>query len=178
MPKVVCFRNQVFTNAHRNNKDDKFHVIHCAKCNTHLAITDMDLFDIPRRRTDNAVVIDFSTAIVKLNSEVAEESIAIRREKGIERQWKHSCKECQTPIGYQCVDPKKAELKLMYLKDSAIILPDVKKKTAFQCKTCGYMCNNQQLLDKHFAQKPNHEQLKAGEDMPDPNAPLQPIIVG
>ncbi|CEM17362.1 unnamed protein product [Vitrella brassicaformis CCMP3155] len=175
MPKVVSFRNKVFTNANRNLRDDKFHVFHCKKCNNHVLITDMELTDIPRRRTDNAIVFDTEASVVKLNTNAKDEPVVIKREKGVERQWHHFCPECGQLVAYQSCQLNDNP-RYFYLVDNNIVWPRFRKRTPWVCKVCGYVCRDSTHLEQHKKSRGHENQEEGRQD--DPDAPIAPIIVG
>ncbi|CAJ1364517.1 unnamed protein product [Effrenium voratum] len=100
MPKVVTLRRlPVYTNKGQK-EDDSFNAFTCKRCRTHLLTTDADLSNLPRRRTDGALVLDARISVVKLYTVKREGSQVVRREKGVERQYVHACPSCDKDVGY------------------------------------------------------------------------------
>eukprot|EP00928_Gymnodinium_smaydae_P072656 TRINITY_DN55985_c0_g1_i1.p1 TRINITY_DN55985_c0_g1~~TRINITY_DN55985_c0_g1_i1.p1 ORF type:complete len:203 (-),score=40.19 TRINITY_DN55985_c0_g1_i1:110-640(-) len=176
MPKVVTFRRMpVFTNARQKLVDDTFNVFHCKRCNTHVVITDVDLQTLPRRNTDGALILDARKAIVQPNTAVQDEAQLIRRPKGVERQYVHACSSCGKEVGYTSTPPD-ADLKLLYLSETAVSVPWHRMKTPHVCKVCGYVCQSEAHLEAHKKQRQHYgeesdEAARALED-------TKPIIVG
>ncbi|KAF8528965.1 hypothetical protein BU17DRAFT_36705 [Hysterangium stoloniferum] len=79
-------------------------------CGEYLLVIDINLFALPRRKTDEAIIVrsqDTSAAkarIFKLNATMGQ-PILIQREGGHERQWRYHCPRCTLPIGYQVSPP-------------------------------------------------------------------------
>mmetsp|Transcript_32411 Transcript_32411/g.85056 ORF Transcript_32411/g.85056 Transcript_32411/m.85056 type:complete len:290 (-) Transcript_32411:243-1112(-) len=67
------------------------------------------LADLPRRRTDGAIVLERETTIYKLNSK-ARETKVIKREGGYERQHRFGCWNCGVLLGYRAEDSEDAPL--------------------------------------------------------------------
>lgn len=71
---------------------------------------DRNLFALPRRKTDDAIVIrskDTESAkarIFKLNAREGG-PVLIQRENKYERQWRYLCPRCTLPIAYQTTAP-------------------------------------------------------------------------
>ncbi|KAF8821662.1 hypothetical protein IE077_001745 [Cardiosporidium cionae] len=179
MPKVVSFRNSIFTNANRNLTEEKFNVLHCKSCTTHCLITDAPLDSLPRRRTDNAAVFDMQKWMVRLNTTV-NGPIKVKRLKGIETQFHHRCCQCEELIGYQCNPPSESS-KLFYVVDGSVLFPKIKRKSQWKCTVCGYICRDADHLEQHKRQR-SHENQAGGSfkdnNDADGDAPIPPVIVG
>eukprot|EP00746_Dinoflagellata_sp_MGD_P005911 gnl/MRDRNA2_/MRDRNA2_111458_c0_seq1.p1 gnl/MRDRNA2_/MRDRNA2_111458_c0~~gnl/MRDRNA2_/MRDRNA2_111458_c0_seq1.p1 ORF type:complete len:163 (-),score=24.01 gnl/MRDRNA2_/MRDRNA2_111458_c0_seq1:16-504(-) len=152
MPKVVTNRRMpVFTNMRQKVTDDTLNVVHCRKCDGPLLITDADLSNVPKRGTDGALVLDASKVVVRLSTVRNDQAALVRREKGIERQYTHSCSSCKQVIGYQST-PHSQELKLLYVVETAVKVPR-RKTTPWTCRVCGYVCLNNAQLETHKKQR-------------------------
>mmetsp|Transcript_98972 Transcript_98972/g.268792 ORF Transcript_98972/g.268792 Transcript_98972/m.268792 type:complete len:177 (+) Transcript_98972:74-604(+) len=176
MPKVVTFRRMpVFTNMRQKVNDDQFIVLHCKRCDTHVLITDIELADIPRRRTDGALVLDARKQVVRLYTSKQEGSQLIRRPNGAERQYVHACSSCGQAVGYTST-PHEAELQLVYIQETAVTVPWHRKKTPWVCKVCGFVCQDAPHLEQHRRQRQHFdaEEVAAAEAAAD----TKPIIVG
>jgi len=177
MPKVVSWANRICTNANRNLKDEKFHVFYCKKCSTHVLITDAELPDLPKRRTDGAPVFDIQSCVVKLNTKPKAEPVKLRRDRGIECQYQHLCPTCENIVGYQCV-PHGKEAQLVYLVDDSIVWPKYRRKSPWVCRVCGYTARDLVGLQSHMKQR-NHENQEEGRyGVEDVDAPMPPLIIG
>jgi len=67
------------------------------------------LADLPRRRTDGAIVLERGATVFKLNSK-ARESKVLKREGGYERQFRFGCWNCGVLLGYRAEDSEDAAL--------------------------------------------------------------------
>ena len=130
-------------------EDDSFNAFHCkrlrgaraswrpvcgpCRCHTHLVTTDAELHKLPRRRTDGALVLDARLQVVKLYTQRREGSKAVRREKGVERQYLHGCPSCNQDVGYTS-KPHEAPLELVYLLESSVDVPWHRMKSPWTCK--------------------------------------------
>mmetsp|Transcript_19675 Transcript_19675/g.31419 ORF Transcript_19675/g.31419 Transcript_19675/m.31419 type:complete len:158 (-) Transcript_19675:9-482(-) len=147
----------IYTN--RNEKeDDTFNTFHCKRCRAHLVITDIDLADVPRRRTDGAIVLDARKQVVKLYTKKREGHNVVRREKGAERQFMHE-----------------EDLEMIYLSDTAVVVPWHRMKNPWVCKVCGYICQSEADLEKHRKQR---QHTIAMENDKEAENEMKPIIVG
>ncbi|CAE7245983.1 unnamed protein product [Symbiodinium necroappetens] len=172
--KVVTSRRlPVYTNKGQK-EDDRFNAFHCKRCRTHLVTTDADLANIPRRRTDGAMVLDARLQVISLYTVKREGSRVIRREKGAERQYVHACPSCDQDVGYTS-KPHEADLELVYLSDTAVTVPWHRMKSPFTCKVCGYICQSQGQLEFHRKQKQHTEEMEKEQEAANE---LKPIIVG
>mmetsp|Transcript_78021 Transcript_78021/g.137484 ORF Transcript_78021/g.137484 Transcript_78021/m.137484 type:complete len:174 (+) Transcript_78021:111-632(+) len=172
MPKVLW---QHFTN--RNVKeDDNFNVFSCKRCKACLVITDADLHNIPRRKTDGAVVLDARQQCVKLSTEKREGSKLIRREKGAERQYIHACPKCDHDVGYTSKPYEDPEsLQIIFLLEAAVDIPWHKAKTPWVCKVCNYVCQSEAHLEQHRKQRQHSVDME--ESMRNRDE-LRPIVTG
>eukprot|EP00442_Polarella_glacialis_P050345 CAMPEP_0115145056 /NCGR_PEP_ID=MMETSP0227-20121206/61893_1 /TAXON_ID=89957 /ORGANISM="Polarella glacialis, Strain CCMP 1383" /LENGTH=162 /DNA_ID=CAMNT_0002554511 /DNA_START=40 /DNA_END=525 /DNA_ORIENTATION=+ len=142
----------IYTN--RNEKeDDTFNTFHCKRCRAHLVITDIDLADVPRRRTDGAIVLDARKQVVKLYTKKREGHNVVRREKGAERQFMHACPSCDQEVGYTSKAYEEEDLEMIYLSDTAVVVPWHRMKNPWVCKVCGYICQSEADLEKHRKQR-------------------------
>ncbi|CAK9064896.1 unnamed protein product [Durusdinium trenchii] len=173
MPKIVTSKRlPVYTNKGQK-EDDNFNAFHCKRCRTHLVTTDAELAQLPRRRTDGAMVLDARLQVVQLYTLRKEGSRTIRREKGVERQYVHACPSCDQEVAYTS-KPHEAELELIYLSD-AVDVPWHRMKSPWTCKVCGYICQNLQQLQLHRKQRDHTEEM---ENEQEEKNQLKPIVVG
>ncbi|KIJ56644.1 hypothetical protein M422DRAFT_57320 [Sphaerobolus stellatus SS14] len=89
-------------------------------CGEYQLVIDRDLFALPRRQTDEAIIIrseDTKSAkarIFKLNAELGE-PILLQRGDKYERQWRYHCTRCTLPIAYQTTPPSSAKTSFIYI---------------------------------------------------------------
>jgi hypothetical protein len=87
-------------------------------------VIDRNLSSLPRRKTDNAIIIrsqDTPTTkarIFKLNA-TSSRPVLIERDSGHERQWRFHCPRCTLPIGYQTTPPP-AKGPFLYINRGAL----------------------------------------------------------
>ncbi|KAF8592390.1 hypothetical protein K439DRAFT_1318318, partial [Ramaria rubella] len=79
-------------------------------CGEYLLVIDRNLSNLPRRKTDGAIIIrseDTPAAkarIFKLNA-TPSGAVLVQRTGGHERQWRFHCPRCTLPVGYQTTPP-------------------------------------------------------------------------
>lgn len=89
----------------------------CSTCCLHLSKA-CSLEGVPRRGTDGSSVIDEATQLRRL-SVVRGPPKAVRREKGVERQFPVHCPACDIPIGYRPA-PLDEPTRFLYIYDGAL----------------------------------------------------------
>lgn len=104
MPKIVS-RSIACTdskNEEEYNDEKNLNVYYCI-CGQMSLILDCNLDRLPLRPRDKARVIDGEKRVYKLHiAESTEENIVyLRRENGIEKQFRYNCKRCDLPIFYK-----------------------------------------------------------------------------
>ncbi|CAG9333159.1 unnamed protein product [Blepharisma stoltei] len=77
---------------------------YCSLCGDHAFVSSVPLIELPRRRTDFSLIIPASQSMVFQRYMAPGDIIGVRRENGIEKQWRWKCKGCNIDLGYQCVN--------------------------------------------------------------------------
>ncbi|XP_031633884.1 UPF0428 protein CG16865 [Contarinia nasturtii] len=101
MPKVVS-RSIVCSDVkdqQEYNEENPLHIYYCL-CGQMTLILDSDIEKLPLRKRDGARVIDSTYHAHKITCE-PDETIYVRRDVGIEKQYRFKCKTCHLPLFYR-----------------------------------------------------------------------------
>ncbi|EDL42539.1 hypothetical protein PVX_217290 [Plasmodium vivax] len=81
--------------------EKEFFLFFCFLCGFNCLISETDVADLPRRKTDGSIIFPFKKIVHKKYYKTKKECILIRRrEDALEVQFRILCKECGVPIGY------------------------------------------------------------------------------
>lgn len=120
MPKVVSKSFVVSDTRDKEEYNDvstAVYVYYCL-CGQLALILDTTLENLPLRRIDHARVIDSKIHAYKLSCTEGDE-VFLRREKGVERQFRQKCKSCGLWLFYNHV---KKDVKITFVVDGALVL--------------------------------------------------------
>ncbi|KJA30151.1 hypothetical protein HYPSUDRAFT_126231 [Hypholoma sublateritium FD-334 SS-4] len=128
MPKVVS-RSAVSSSTDAQptaSSAAALRVYYCI-CGEFILVIDKSLATLPRRKTDNAIIVrsqdtDAGKArVFKLNA-VAEEPILLERRRlgGHEKQYRYHCPRCSLKIGYQTSPPPVKSAPFLYIFSGAL----------------------------------------------------------
>ncbi|KAF8639764.1 hypothetical protein AX17_001025 [Amanita inopinata Kibby_2008] len=126
MPKVVS-RSAVSSSTDAQPTPSSaaaLRVYYCI-CGEFVLVIDKSLAALPRRKTDNAIVVrsqdnDAAKArIFKLNVTI-NEPILLERQGGHEKQFRFLCTRCSLPIGYQSTPPPIKSGPFIYILPGAL----------------------------------------------------------
>ncbi|KAF9464428.1 hypothetical protein BDZ94DRAFT_1216503 [Collybia nuda] len=126
MPKVVS-RSAVSSSTDAQptaSSAAALRVYYCI-CGEFILVIDKNLATLPRRKTDNAIIIrsqdsDAGKArVFKLNA-VSGDPILLEREGGHERQYRFHCPRCSLAIGYQSSPPPVKSAPFLYIITGAL----------------------------------------------------------
>ncbi|KAL9712855.1 hypothetical protein Ac2012v2_004094 [Leucoagaricus gongylophorus] len=126
MPKVVS-RSAVSSSTDAQptaSSTAALRVYYCI-CGEFILVIDKGLASLPRRQTDNAIIIrtqDSNTGkarMFKLNA-TASDPILLERDNGCERQYRFLCPRCSLPIGYQTSPPPIKSAPYLYILSGAL----------------------------------------------------------
>ncbi|KAL5488032.1 hypothetical protein ACEPAI_6140 [Sanghuangporus weigelae] len=126
MPKIVS-RSAVSTSTEAQPTQSStatLRVYYCI-CGEFILVIDKLLTSLPRRRTDNAIIIraqdsnDAKARVFKLNANPVE-PILLEREGGYERQYRFVCPRCTLPVAYQTTPPPAKSSPFLYIFPGAL----------------------------------------------------------
>ncbi|GJJ75194.1 hypothetical protein EMPS_07552 [Entomortierella parvispora] len=98
MPKIIS-NSIVSTSDNRDDQQQGLHSYYCL-CSEFILVIDMELGQLPRRETDNAIIISNATRMYKLHTNQGEIKIVKRGDK-FEKQYRLSCQRCHLLIAYE-----------------------------------------------------------------------------
>jgi uncharacterized protein len=103
-----------------------YNIYYCKFCGDHCLTTEASLASSPRRRTDNAHVIDTAKHVTKMKLSLAAKPVAVMRENGeVEVQYRYACGA--VPVGYSTSPDGSG---LLYIFDGALSAFDYEKDHA------------------------------------------------
>ncbi|KAF9534197.1 hypothetical protein CPB83DRAFT_843846 [Crepidotus variabilis] len=126
MPKVVS-RSAVSSSTDAQptaSSAAALRVYYCI-CGEFILVIDKSLAALPRRQTDNAIIVrsqddgDAKARVFKFNA-IAEEPILLERPDGHEKQYRFHCPRCSLKIGYQSVPPPVKTAPFLYIISGAL----------------------------------------------------------
>ena len=129
MPKVVSKSFVVSDTRDKEEYNDlssKVYVYYCI-CGQLALILDTTFEHLPLRRLDNARVIDAKAHAYKLSC-VEGNEVFLKREKGVERQFRQTCKNCGLWMFYNHV---KKDAKVTFIVHGALVLQKDNGKTTY-----------------------------------------------
>jgi hypothetical protein len=99
---------------------------HCTYCHAFCLVVDRSLALLPHRSTDGAAVLVTADRHFRLRLDRGEVK-AVRRPRGVEKQWRWKCRQCGLPVVYQCEDWQDAgaqrppQAQLLYIVEGAVV---------------------------------------------------------
>ncbi|KAF9476482.1 hypothetical protein BDN70DRAFT_882304 [Pholiota conissans] len=126
MPKVVS-RSAVSSSTDAQptaSSAAALRVYYCI-CGEFILVIDKSLATLPRRKTDNAIIIRSQESLAgkprvfKLNA-VTEEPVLLERLGGHEKQYRYHCPRCLLRIGYQTSPPPVKSAPFLYIFSGAL----------------------------------------------------------
>ncbi|CAO3640949.1 unnamed protein product [Cunninghamella blakesleeana] len=102
------------------NQDSKRHrlqVYYCL-CSEFLLVINFDLRQLPRRKTDNAIIVDNTKRTYKLTAN-SNGPVIIKRPDGFEKQYRYHCPRCELLIAYEMQEERKSDT-YTYIVDGSL----------------------------------------------------------
>lgn len=117
MPKVISRGTTVSSGNETQFTDENIFVYYCV-CGTLCLTIDTPLEKLPRRKTDNAHIIQAGKREYRFKTKPLE-PVTFKRDKGYEKQFRAGCEECGLPV---CYTPKEKSSPITYVLAGALRL--------------------------------------------------------
>ncbi|KAG0220166.1 hypothetical protein BGX33_007115 [Mortierella sp. NVP41] len=98
MPKIIS--NSIISSSDHRDDPQGLHSYYCL-CSEFILVIDMELGQLPRRETDNAIILTNATRMYKLHAIQTEAKIVKRGENLFEKQYRLHCPRCNLLIAYE-----------------------------------------------------------------------------
>ncbi|ORZ24945.1 hypothetical protein BCR41DRAFT_301633 [Lobosporangium transversale] len=101
MPRIIS--NSIISSSDHREEAQGLHSYYCL-CSEFILVIDMELSQLPRRETDNAVIIENATRMYRLHTIQGENKIVKRRQvhqDKFEKQYRLYCPRCNLLIAYE-----------------------------------------------------------------------------
>ncbi|PHJ23883.1 hypothetical protein CSUI_002268 [Cystoisospora suis] len=102
---------------------------YCSVCGAHALVTEVDFLSLPRRGSDDAVVLQVLESFNKLYT-VPADRVLLRRHAGLEVQYRLRCRDCSFTLGYRPV-PFNEPTRMVYFFPDALV-PEQSRAAALQ----------------------------------------------
>ncbi|KAJ3040850.1 hypothetical protein HK097_002446 [Rhizophlyctis rosea] len=112
MPKIVSSTTVSASTDEPQKDSQKLHTYYCLYCGEFVLIIDKHLRKLPRRKTDNAYIIDRTKHTSKLHLATGPTRF-VRRDNLYEKQHRYHCPKCALPVAYD------QEGQYLYILDKA-----------------------------------------------------------
>ncbi|KAF9902886.1 hypothetical protein EC991_004398 [Linnemannia zychae] len=98
MPKIIS--NSIISSSDHRDDSQGLHSYYCL-CSEFILVIDMELGQMPRRETDNSIILTNATRMYKLHAVQTEAKIVKRGENMFEKQYRLHCPRCNLLIAYE-----------------------------------------------------------------------------
>ncbi|KAF9938547.1 hypothetical protein BGZ67_010696 [Mortierella alpina] len=98
MPKIIS--NSIISSSDNRDDPQGLHSYYCL-CSEFILVIDIELGQLPRRETDNAIILANATRMYKLHAVPGEVKVVKRGEDKLEKQYRLYCPRCNLPIAYE-----------------------------------------------------------------------------
>ncbi|KAI9305021.1 hypothetical protein BJ944DRAFT_288161 [Cunninghamella echinulata] len=119
MPKIVS-SSTISSSSFDDSNDSKRHklkVYYCL-CSEFLLVIDLDLRQLPRRKTDNSIIVDNTKRTYKLTAD-SKGPVIIKRPDGFEKQFRYHCPRCELLVAYEMKEERKTDT-YTYIVDGSL----------------------------------------------------------
>lgn len=99
--------------------EKEFTVYYCYICAYNTLISEVNINQLPHRKTDNSVMFPLKKIIHKKFIKTQSNKIMIKRKDGVEVQYRILCKKCKAPVGY--TSSIKDDVSVIYFYDYALL---------------------------------------------------------
>ncbi|GAA0153804.1 hypothetical protein LIER_11958 [Lithospermum erythrorhizon] len=99
--------------------DSDLFVYYCKHCSSHVLITDSQLQKMPKRKTDQAYVLDKKNHLARLNISEAGKLLLKRGEGKLEKQFRMNCVGCELFVCYRAEEDLES-CSFVYIVDGAL----------------------------------------------------------
>ena len=97
-----------------------FHTLYCSICGNICMVTDHDIAQVPRRKTDRALALLEEGHQVKKYMDSNSDRLCLKRQGGVEVQYRWFCKSCNQCLGYRNA-PKEKDAIYFYFYQTTIV---------------------------------------------------------
>ncbi|PFH35610.1 hypothetical protein BESB_052610 [Besnoitia besnoiti] len=119
----ICYTSE--TSAVQMN-ERKLSTLYCSVCGAHALVTEEDFQSLPRRGSDDAVILESFNKLYTVPSD----RVLLRRPAGLEVQYRVVCRDCGFPIGYRPVPFNEPTRMVYFFKDA--LVPEQSQAGALQ----------------------------------------------
>ncbi|KAI8380921.1 uncharacterized protein BYT42DRAFT_494715 [Radiomyces spectabilis] len=107
MPKIIS-SSIVSSSDHAVQPEDQRHTlnVYYCLCSEFLLVIDANILQLPRRRTDNAIIVSNKQRTYKLMAEY-DDCYVLKRQNGFEKQYRYHCPRCHLLIAYETTEERK-----------------------------------------------------------------------
>ncbi|KAG0026135.1 hypothetical protein BGZ81_006599 [Podila clonocystis] len=97
MPKIIS--NSIISSSDNRDDPQGLHSYYCL-CSEFVLVIDIELGQLPRRRTDNAIILSNASRMYKLHATPGEVKL-VKRGDQFEKQYRMYCQRCNLVIAYE-----------------------------------------------------------------------------
>ncbi|GBG61510.1 hypothetical protein CBR_g21852 [Chara braunii] len=123
--------------ANPEGPNSELFVYYCKHCCAHVLIMDTQLQSLPKRKTDNAYVVDKTKHLARFNVMEAGKQVLKRGESKVERQYRMKCAGCELFVCYRAEENLEAA-KYVYVAEGALstVAAETNPQNGVSCAGC------------------------------------------